>query len=390
MRRPFVALVTVVASLAVAAPAFAFTPPNDNFANRIDMSDVSFTGGGTNAGGATQESGEPLVTGGSGSTVWYQLVPPQNETFSLTTCGSIGTNTVLGVYTGTAVNALTPVGSNDDVPPSFCGTGPSVVTINGSTASTYKIQVDSASGFAPGSFQLHAFPGRVPFITDAVAGGVHVSDQDTVSSDSITFSFESSAPGGGTSASTYECSLDASDYEPCTSSKTLSGVANGQHSFDVRDTTSDVVAELVWTVNKPAAGTAATTTTPPAKDSVFAGVVASFAKTITVKGGKAKFKLTSPESSAGTLSGQTTQAFAASAAKKKRKRRVSVGKVKFTLTAGKAKTVTLKLSKKARKLLAKKGKLKVKITIDAKDAAGNRHVTPKTVTLKVKRKHKKK
>jgi hypothetical protein len=224
-----------------------------------------------------------------------------------------------------------------------------------------------------------------------VPGGAHVADGDAVPDDSITFSFESSSPNGATETFTYLCSLDGGADESCDSGTTFSGLANGHHTLDVHDTTGPESASFQWTVNKPAATTTTTGTTTAqqqAKDASFAGVAASFGSSINVVGGRAKFRLRSPENSTGTLSGKSSQPVAASVAAKKKKR-ISIGKVNFTLTAGVPKTVSLKLSKVARRVLAKKGKLKVRITITARDAAGNPKVSGKTVTLKVKRKKRK-
>jgi hypothetical protein len=79
---------------------------------------------------------------------------------------------------------------------------------------------------------------------------------------------------------------------------------------------------------------------------------------------------------------------AVGAARAKKGRRVSLGSVNFKLKANKRKLVTLKYTKKVRKLIAKKKKVPVKFTISLKDTAGHTKVIKKTLTLKAPRKKK--
>jgi hypothetical protein len=67
----------------------------------------------------------------------------------------------------------------------------------------------------------------------------------------------------------------------------------------------------------------------------------------------------------------------------KRKKRVGSGR--FSTPGGKSALVRPKLSRAARATLKKKGKLKVRVTVTASDAAGNRAPTRKTLKLTPKR-----
>jgi endoglucanase len=110
----------------------------------------------------------------------------------------------------------------------------------------------------------------------------------------------------------------------------------------------------------------------------------TFKASVTSAGKIVGFTLRSAQKSRGTLTGKTVHSFAAA---KGRHHKVSLGTVHFGLKARKAKTVALKLSKPAHKLLAGKRSLKVRITITLTSAHHRRTVVHRTVTLKVSRHH---
>lgn len=116
-------------------------PPNDNFASAQVISGCSGSVNGTNVG-ATKESGEPNHSpdgrGGIHS-VWYRWQAPATASVNITTAGS-NYDTVLGVYTGTAVNSLTTIAQNDDVDPGVVQS--STVTFGATAGTIYRIAVD--------------------------------------------------------------------------------------------------------------------------------------------------------------------------------------------------------------------------------------------------------
>src|SRR5207237_3339627 len=64
--------------------------------------------------GATKESGEPNHAGNAGGhSIWYAWTAPTSGTVTIDTIGS-AFDTIMGVYTGTSVSALTLVASDDD------------------------------------------------------------------------------------------------------------------------------------------------------------------------------------------------------------------------------------------------------------------------------------
>jgi hypothetical protein len=120
-------------------------PVNDNFANRTQLSGTSVTATGASKG-ATKEAGEPNHGGNTGGkSVWWTWSAPTSGTLTIDTSGS-NFDTLLGVYTGSSVSALTlvPGGSNDDNPSG--GTTTSKVTIAVTAGTTYQIAVDGYNG----------------------------------------------------------------------------------------------------------------------------------------------------------------------------------------------------------------------------------------------------
>jgi hypothetical protein len=141
---------TMTAEDQAAIDAFGYTitattgPPNDNFANAQVISGSSGTVNGSNTF-ATRETGEltfPTGTGG-GRSVWYNWTAPGTGQATFDTIGS-SYDTLLAIYTGSAVNALTHIVSNDDI---VSGVNiQSTVTFNATAGTTYRIQVDGFDG----------------------------------------------------------------------------------------------------------------------------------------------------------------------------------------------------------------------------------------------------
>ena len=131
-------------------------PPNDDFSTAQVIPGTTATLAGDNIE-ATLEAGEPAVGAAPGSaSVWYSwTAPPGGGPVTVSTCGS-DLDTLLGVYTGAAVNALTDVGENDDA----CLTG-SRVSFNAAGSQQYGIKVDGA-GLAEGEFTLELKPAPSP------------------------------------------------------------------------------------------------------------------------------------------------------------------------------------------------------------------------------------
>jgi hypothetical protein len=122
---------------------------NDAFVNAQVLTGLSGSIQGTNTLAST-ESGEPTIDGHlPANTLWYVWTAPSNGTATFDTCTAPAFDSMLGVYTGSAINALTSVASNDD----SCGTSSSV-TFAVTAGQTYQLQLGSYYSSDTGPFTL--------------------------------------------------------------------------------------------------------------------------------------------------------------------------------------------------------------------------------------------
>lgn len=140
-------LVTLVL-LMLTSPLLAVPPANDAFANRITLSGTgTLNTSGTNAE-ATKETGEPFHWNSTGGkSVWWSWTAPSSGVCVMNTLGS-NFDTLLAVYTGSAVNALSLIASNDDT-----SGVQSRVSFSVAAGTTYQIAVDGYNS-ATGSISL--------------------------------------------------------------------------------------------------------------------------------------------------------------------------------------------------------------------------------------------
>ncbi len=123
--------------------------------------------------GTTGETGEPttLPAGTTLNTQWYSWTAPVSGFVSFGTCNPTGSSltnfdTTIGVYTGTAVNALTTIGFNDDTPGCNSVVNAnygSTVAFNAVAGTTYRIQVD---GYNTTTGQFNLFYGYSGYTTN--------------------------------------------------------------------------------------------------------------------------------------------------------------------------------------------------------------------------------
>jgi hypothetical protein len=168
-------------------------PPNDNFMNASPLVGSTVSVSDSNVA-ATLEPGEaPKVANtDGGASVWYSWAAPATGSVTIDTATS-NFDTLLGVYTGTTVNALSEVASNDDVATPTDKT--SSVTFPATSGTTYRIRVDGFQG-AVGTIHLHLVLKTVP---DAPTG-VTPSAGDS----QATLSWTAPASNGGSAITGYD------------------------------------------------------------------------------------------------------------------------------------------------------------------------------------------
>ncbi len=146
-------------------------PPNDNFATAIALTGADASRSGDTNVGATLQPGEDVTVDGSaaGASVWYSWTAPMTGVVVIDTATS-GFDTLLGVYTGTTVDGLGEVASNDD----FRTLLTSRVRFPATSGTVYQIRVDGYSGLtvpAMGTINLHLHQAAPPAnddFTDAI------------------------------------------------------------------------------------------------------------------------------------------------------------------------------------------------------------------------------
>lgn len=169
----------VSATFQVTVPVTA--PANDNFASATTLTGTSLTWTGTNKG-ATRESGEPIIANTTGgASIWFKWVAPSSGKVTLTTKGS-SFDTLLGVYTGSAVSSLALVASNDDVSRTVLT---SSVSFNATAGKTYYFAVDGYLG-ATGSVALNLALTTVKVKTNSIATAVITGSQPAWTASSST------------------------------------------------------------------------------------------------------------------------------------------------------------------------------------------------------------
>ncbi|HZB45491.1 MAG TPA: Ig-like domain-containing protein, partial [Pyrinomonadaceae bacterium] len=126
-------------------------PANNNFAAaQVLTGATTGTVTGTNRG-ATIEAYEPYhANNDGGKSVWYKWTAPSSGSIEFSTAGS-SFDTLLGVYTGAAINTLTNVANNDEEDFNS-GIHTSRVVFNAVVGTVYYIAVDGFDGGAGGDW----------------------------------------------------------------------------------------------------------------------------------------------------------------------------------------------------------------------------------------------
>jgi subtilisin family serine protease len=207
---------------------------------------------------ATRETGEPTHGGvGGAASIWYRWVAPNSGVLSVTTEGS-NFDTLLGVYSGTAMSDLRVLGMNDDAPNSSVLW--SKVVGNVVEGTEYKIAIDGWNG-RRGAATLNwnfvaalppALPGAPRNASAAPANGALVVSWAAPLSDGnspITMYKATAAPGGNT--------CTAATQLGCV----IAGLANGT-SYTVTVVATNAVGDSPASAPSSAVAPAIPTATP--------------------------------------------------------------------------------------------------------------------------------
>jgi outer membrane protein assembly factor BamB len=156
-------------NLQKAVTSTANTPFNDNFASRPSLTgpDLSIR---SNNAGATLEAGEPAIAGiAGGASLWWEWTPAQSGQLTVSTLGS-SYSTLLAVYTGSALNALTPLASAAANQPG--GPAYSQATLPVQAGVKYEIAVQGQAGAAGATMlSLDVVPANDSFSSPTVLSG---------------------------------------------------------------------------------------------------------------------------------------------------------------------------------------------------------------------------
>lgn len=206
---------TLIASfVCLAALAVQAAPPppaNDNFADRIAIvASGSVTVSGVNAK-ATSEAGDPTIEGDVAyKSVWWSWTAPFNGPATITTHGS-SFDTLLGIFTGSALASLVSVAENDDANGLYTssvvfnavGGVPYAILVGGFNGAGGKIKLNvQVSAGGPCSYSLNPSSRSVVYTAGSSSVAVTTTTGCTwsaVSNDSwLTITAGSSGSGSGT------------------------------------------------------------------------------------------------------------------------------------------------------------------------------------------------
>lgn len=210
-------------------------PLNDDFADASELEGTNDTGSGFTTL-ATAEAGEPQHGGvGSGHSLWLSWTAPVGGFVELSTCTN-DLDPVIAVYTGAALNALTQVAADDNTGSPDCSSQDAKLTFAATAGTTYRIAADSVSGAGRLEVNLTR-PEDTTAPDTTITGGPN----GTSTSTSASFTYEGSP---AFDVASFECSLDGAAFAACpVAGKTLTGLADGPHSFAVRAVDFDANAD---------------------------------------------------------------------------------------------------------------------------------------------------
>ncbi|MBX7157879.1 MAG: hypothetical protein K1X66_05790 [Verrucomicrobiae bacterium] len=146
-------------------------PINDDFANAQPLSGPTLTTNATTLG-ASKESSEPQLqpTAPGSASIWWQWSPPTNGSYVVSTEGT-GFDSLLGVYTGNSLNALTQILRANNTSSNLN----EIASFQADANTTYFITVDGNGPLQFGNVVLSIYPGAVENFIDPNLLGLEIS-----------------------------------------------------------------------------------------------------------------------------------------------------------------------------------------------------------------------
>ena len=324
----------------LALSTFAASPPpaNDDFANRTALvSSGSIAVTGRNASATTQAL-EPTIAGDTVyRSVWWEWTAPFTGPVTVSTAGS-SFDTLLGVFTGTALGALTSIAENDDA-----GTGAytSIVNFNAVAGIPYVILVGGVNG-AGGKIQLGITVGTGPCTYSVTPTSKSFSSAAGTGSESIT-----TTTGCSWSATSNDSFISITSGSSGTGSGTVTYSVTANVSLTARTGTMTIAGTTI-TISQAAAA-ACTYSLSPTSVSLSA---ASVTNTIALTTGTGcpwnatpnASWITIPSGTSGTASGTITYVLAANTTTSSRTSTITAGGQTFTVTQAGTVTCTYAIS----------------------------------------------
>lgn len=213
-----------------AAPGFV--PANDAFADAtpVVLADGTRDLTGSNILG-THEGGEPDHSGSAGRhSIWWQWTAPRAANVTASTLGS-DFDTVLAVYTGSGVSALTAIASNDDEETTAQNSTPqrkrtSKVTFAATSGTTYYFAID---GWGSASTVAAGYTGSAAFhlaVVAAPAFSTPPADQSVVAGATAHFSVSVASSSSASSFRWQRLRAGKSAWSDLSEDATFQGTAN--------------------------------------------------------------------------------------------------------------------------------------------------------------------
>jgi len=187
-RLMLVILAALACAAAFASQARAAAPANDNFAEAAALSGDPATASGV-TDQATRQTGEPTHGDSSArATVWYRWTATQSGSILVDACDEGDVVEAVGVYTGSAVNSLTKI-----------GTGYCRLTFTATAGTEYSIAIASYADWT-GPFDLEVRSFQAP-ANDDFAAATEITG-DSVSGSTLGATKQAGEPGHGDSGAT--------------------------------------------------------------------------------------------------------------------------------------------------------------------------------------------